>query len=370
MPEKISRLYSIDVFRIICAIVVFLFHTRIHIGVDFGIFNNFISTGHIFMIAFFMLSGFSLLYVDSQRENLSSSGDRYKGVGKFLKRRFIGIYPLYISFYAVYVIWQILSVYALGETIDGQVSFLENIILAPIELILFQSVMPGTFSLLHNDGSWFISCIFICYIFYPYFAQIIWKNSKRRNIIFFIFLYLISSYAFLPAYMLHLGSIYSNPLLRFVEFLLGVIVAKYFISNSKNNIKKSKWSLVALGYMILIGVITVVYFKVKPVEAYNFIAIPCFGTILYFSARLEKIFEVKHFHKIIRILSENTYAFFLAQTFSWIPVRYLMSHSAFFEDYGSLKRFSISLLWTCLVTCILHYGMEKPLKKVLIKKIS
>lgn len=60
---KISRLYSIDLFRIICAATVFLFHSRIHLGVNYRILNNFIGNGHIFMVAFFMMSGFCLFIV-------------------------------------------------------------------------------------------------------------------------------------------------------------------------------------------------------------------------------------------------------------------------------------------------------------------
>lgn len=64
------RLYSIDIFRCCCAFAVFLFHARIHLNVNFGILNNFIGNSHIFMTAFFMLSGFALYYT----RNLTGGG--------------------------------------------------------------------------------------------------------------------------------------------------------------------------------------------------------------------------------------------------------------------------------------------------------
>lgn len=67
--EKTKRLYSLDIFRIISAFFVFLFHAKIHINVDFGIFNNFIEMSNIFMVAFFMLSGFSLYYSNYAKSN-------------------------------------------------------------------------------------------------------------------------------------------------------------------------------------------------------------------------------------------------------------------------------------------------------------
>lgn len=64
-----KRLYTLDIFRIICAIVVFMFHAHISVDIytNFGIFNNFISYGHIFMTAFFMLSGFGLYYSNYEK---------------------------------------------------------------------------------------------------------------------------------------------------------------------------------------------------------------------------------------------------------------------------------------------------------------
>lgn len=67
MREKIPQLYSIHIFRIVCAFAIFLFHSHIHVDVSYGVFNSFISQCHIFMVAFFMLSGFSLYYVDEER---------------------------------------------------------------------------------------------------------------------------------------------------------------------------------------------------------------------------------------------------------------------------------------------------------------
>ena len=179
--KEVKRLYSIDVFRIICALMVFLFHSRIHINVNYGILNTFIGTGHIFMVAFFMLSGFSLFYVDSQRGKFNENSE-YKNIGNFLRKRILNLYPLYIFLYLLYILKQFIKVHVLNQTIDGHLGILDNIIASPVELSLLQSVLIGSFSLLHNGGTWFISCIFICYIFYPYIVQIVNSNSCKYNI--------------------------------------------------------------------------------------------------------------------------------------------------------------------------------------------
>lgn len=355
--QKIKRLYSIDVFRIICAGMVFLFHSRIHIGINYRIFNNFIGMGHIFMVAFFILSGFSLFYVDNERGKFKENAV-YPEVWNFIKKRIFNLYPGYIGLFVVHTLVAIFyyKSFNLKDFVIG----------LPMELGLFQSVLVGSFNYLHNGGTWFISCIFICYIFYPYVAQIVSKNSLKNNLIFLTILYCISSYAFLPAYKLKFASIYANPLLRLVEFTIGVLVAKFFIDDKERNLKSSNWLLVLLAYLILVLSITIgVHFLPKAVEMYNFLAILCFGCILYLSARLEMIYGFKYFKKTISVLSENTYAFFLSQFFSWIPAKYLINNSTFFETHASIKKLVISIIWSLIVTVFFHYGIEKTCKKIL-----
>lgn len=363
--QKVERLYSIDVFRIFSALMVFLFHSRIHVGVNYKILNNFIGTGHIFMVAFFMLSGFSLFYVDTQK-GIFNETTEYRNVGRFLKKRILNLYPLYI--YIVFVLEQFIKVHVLGQTIDGHLGIIANIIAAPLELSMLQSVLIGSFTLLHNGGTWFISCIFICYVFYPYLAQIVNKNTFRYNLLLLISLYCISSYAIFPVMKFSFSSIYSNPLLRLCEFSAGVIFAKFFLDNDSKCIKKRFWLIVLFCFIFLCFAISFGVSRISSVvEMYNFVAIPSFGFILYLSGRLERKFKVQHCKKMIAVLSENTYAFFLAQFFSWEPVNYLMANTNYFVNHGSIKKLIVSIIWTCFVTALLHYCIEKPCKKLISK---
>lgn len=355
--QKVTRLYSVDVFRIICAGVVFLFHSRIHIGVNYRVFNNFIGMGHIFMVAFFMLSGFSLFYVDNERGKFKESSF-YPNVWGFIKRRLFNLYPGYIGLFVLHALTAILYYKNFNTK--------EFIIGLPMELGVFQSALVGSFGYLHNGGTWFVSCIFLCYLFYPYVAHLISKNSFKNNFALLVVLYCVSSYAFLPVYKLQFASIYANPLLRFTEFIIGVLVAKAFVDNKDANLAFINWLFVPLSYLILVLSITIgVRFLPNAVEMYNFVAIPCFACVLYFSARLETSHGFRCFRKAISILSENTYAFFLSQFFSWIPAQYLMANSSFFEQHASLKKLVISIIWTFFLTVFFHYGIEKPSKKIL-----
>lgn len=54
------RKVVLDLFRITSILIIFFFHQKIHLGINFGVLNMFISMEPIFMTAFFMLSGYVL----------------------------------------------------------------------------------------------------------------------------------------------------------------------------------------------------------------------------------------------------------------------------------------------------------------------
>ena len=133
--------------------MVFLFHSRIYIGINYGIFTNFIGMSHIFMVAFFMLSGFSLFYVDNERRKFNEN-TVYPNIWSFIKKRIVSLCPGYFDLYAVYTLVSIF--YYKNFNIK------ELVIGLPMELGLFQSALIGSFGYLHNGGTWYISCLFTC----------------------------------------------------------------------------------------------------------------------------------------------------------------------------------------------------------------
>lgn len=356
-----TRLYGIDLFRVISAFIIFVFHVHIHIGVSFGLANNFVGLGHIFMIAFFMLSGFSIFYTSNINQKKSSN---LAGGGVFLLKRIISIYPLYFVVHVLYLLKTFLT--------NNHIGGMKNLIITPVELSLLQSVYDGSFSVLHNGGTWFISCIFICYLLYPYVASVINLNTNKQNFVLFVLLYLISSYSVLPVYFFNFSSIYSNVFFRFIEFMMGVIVAKLTIDYSQNLSSKIVVRFISIFFVYFLLFISIslgVKLGFNSLGIYNFIAIPCFAHILYQSVCSERIFKNKVVNKIILVLSENTYAFFLAQFFVWDIIRFLDKNTILFTQNRNIKLFLVSFLLCCAITAVLHYFFEKPLKKLFRKAL-
>lgn len=81
----------------------FYFIPEFTLALIYGIFNNYIGMGHIFMIAFFMLSGFSLFYVDNERRKFNEN-TFYPNIWSFIKKRIVSLCPGYFDLYAVYTL--------------------------------------------------------------------------------------------------------------------------------------------------------------------------------------------------------------------------------------------------------------------------
>lgn len=96
--SKRERLVGLDVMRIVLALFVFFFHSRMH-GADYAAWNPIVSKGMVFMTAFYMLSGFALYY--SQGREL----DDWVSIKTFYKKRVLSIMPAYWAITIIHPLW-------------------------------------------------------------------------------------------------------------------------------------------------------------------------------------------------------------------------------------------------------------------------
>lgn len=86
-----QRFISLDLLKVSAALIIFLFHCNMHLGIRFGILTPFISQGAIVMDLFFMLSGFSLQY------SVDEDFNKRDKIIHFYIKRIVAIYPLYLA---------------------------------------------------------------------------------------------------------------------------------------------------------------------------------------------------------------------------------------------------------------------------------
>ncbi len=261
------------------------------------------------MTGFFMLSGFLLYYVYSGKDNSDITNIR-----SFYRKRAIEILPFY--YYA-----SLRSIFF----IQGNGYYLDNIILAPIEFLGLQSVFNTLFGISHNGGTWFISCIIICYMVFPFLAHVVKNISVKSRII------LGASAAFLVLYSpfvctrFGLSDIYSNPFFRCLEFLIGIILASITTNMQETKalkkVMRSKLAVLIEFGLLVFGVSLIALLNIGEGTGKNqymycsLAALPVFCILLPSLATVE-LPRVEG-SKVISYLCELAFPFFLAQSFVW-----------------------------------------------------
>lgn len=344
-----QRLVGLDLFRISSAAIILAFHTWGHLQCYYGILNNFVSMGAIMMTGFFMLSGFSL-YHTYQGKDLQSA----KNIGSFYKKRMIGILPLY------YVVGLIYCVFS------GTESFVDTVFLAPMELLCLQSYCPSTFNITHNGGTWFVSCIMACYIVFPFVKELVVQLKFRTQICAMLLAAGILLYFPIVVWYFDLPSIYSNPFIRILEFLIGILLAAVFDRIKEIRVVKdilfSKRTILLEGVLLIAGVSLLYYWEI---ECYNYllylwICLPVFMVMIPGLAGAS--FPKLQGSGVLLYASETSYAFFLAQLLLYPNMR---KWYAFTGINHNIFKIVSAFIYCSGLAILLHELIEKPCKKVL-----
>ena len=264
---KIGRMGCLDIFRIFSALMIILYHSIEDFSRNYGIITPFINMGSIFMTAFFILSGFCLYHTSKQIE-LGNP----KSLGKFFLKRAISILPLY---YLIIII----NLIAFSS---GRLK--ESLFLLPVELLGLQSFYPGVASTL-NGGLWFVSCIIVCYLLFPLILVAIKNMKLRTRLILLGIIAAMVMYLPVPMYQFNFISLYHNPLFRFGEFSVGVILSSMLIE-----LKQMKWQTwlfnivtFVISFALLVTLVFVFYNNGIGLEKrmyYEVFTLPLFGLMI------------------------------------------------------------------------------------------
>jgi peptidoglycan/LPS O-acetylase OafA/YrhL len=336
--EKIQhRAAGLDLFRVLAALMVLLFHCRIHHDSCFGVLTGFVSMGAIFMSAFFMLSGY-VLFLTYREQPLIQMAN----LKRFYLKRLVGILPLYYVVALLYVLFL------------GQESALQNLLLLPVEMLGLQSVFPALFEVSHNDGTWFISCLLLAYLAFPLMQEAVKQMSTRAKYVVLGICTLALFWAPLVVHAFSTESIYANPFFRGIEFFIGVLLCSLPV--------KSKlwgtWKAFFVELIVLVGLVSAgahFHVAVGNYMLYDVVAIPAFACMVLTLARLNS--PRLQGSAVLRYMSAVTYAFFLVQTFNTEIERWIFSTLGIQNNAAMIV---ISVVLCGLMAVALHHIVEKP----------
>lgn len=335
-----------------------MFHSHIHVlKCEYGILTDFVNMGAIAMTGFFLLSGYAI--------NLSSGTKdmaEVKEIKRFYTKRLISILPLYYAWALVVIVFNI--------AVKGAQGAIEELVLFPIETLGIQSVFSTLFPFSHNGGSWFISCILICYFVFPLLHILTKDLSNRGRMLLIIVLGAVLLYSPLIQHGFHLQSIYINPFFRVLEFTIGILVCQI------NSSPQTEGKLITFIRKPVIAVLTVALFIVSVSVAYNmgipadfmlysWIALPCFISLLISLGYLK--FERLQGSKTIRYMSALSFSIFLSQIIAvWHVVRFAMKHM---ECDSNLVKICVSAAICFCIANFFHFCIEKPSARYLKVKL-
>ena len=231
MKTDKHRLFVIDIMRIICAFLIYARHSITMFGCTWGarIDEVMLSLTSPVMTTFFILSGFSIHYQHCQ-EPLSAGW-----VDSFLKKRIITIMPSYLL---VVLIWPVVY----------PDQFNDWALLLPVDLLCVQTTYRTLFGILHNGGTWFVSCILFAYLMYPVVKGVLNSTGRWMTIVLICILHFLLIYSNVLIPCFSLDSLYSNSIARTAEFALGVACADLLIKVPCVKVsKRNKESLDLMG---------------------------------------------------------------------------------------------------------------------------
>lgn len=349
-----TRLIGLDLMRVALALLIFMFHSLIHFNCNYYFLNEFVSAGAIAMTGFFMLSGYALYYSYSDKNLITVTE-----IKPFYIKRAITILPLYF-FIAI--------TFTICDFIQGIAHLDEFLVLFPVETLCLQSTFSSLFSYGHNIGTWFISCIVICYAIYPFLQTMISQISNRSRVILLIVLIGILLYAPIVQMFFKLQPIYSNPFYRLLEFTIGILLAQNNCSSIDNkilNLFRNKYMLMFSVVLLVVLISLALHIGIpNNYMLLNWIAIPCF-CVMIIALGVIPFSSLKN-NRTLAYLSSISFTFFLCQVLpvwtvsgkvcDWIGI-----------DINILK-IVVSFLFCVVGAVLIHELVEKPASKLLKEK--
>ena len=342
-----ERAAGLDLFRVLSVFLVFIFQTHIHHHCSYGPLNGFVSMGAIFMTAFFMLSGF-VLYLTYSKQNLID----IRLLKSFYLKRIIGIIPLYYASALIYVLC------------FGKETLSQKILLVPIDMLGLQSTFSSLFEVSHHDGTWFISCLLLAYLAFPFMQEVIKQLGTKAKIAAIFVCASALLWAPLIVHSFSTDSIYASPFYRGLEFFIGALLCS--LPQKAKFLYSLKAFAVEFVTLVLIVSVAVHYeISVGNYMLYNWVALPAFALMILTLSGLKS--PSLQNSAVLRYASAASYAFFMAQTFNTNIESYLYRTWNIDNNYIKI---AISVAVCTSIAIAMHELFEKKVTRFLKGKIK
>ena len=350
--EKREHLAILDIIKICCAVLIYMRHSITMFGCTYGsslVDGLICATTSPIMVCFFVVSGFSIYYNNSNR-NLLDAGE----LRTFYKKRFITLFPIYIL---VHMLSYVLVVNTVQQKIYS----------TPVELLGLQSMYGGLFGISHSGATWFISSLLLGYFIYPLVQELLKMNRRCiylvTSVIFFVLVY--SEVVILQIFGAQPG--YVNPVFRAMQVAFGAALCMAFTEDDKGNNKKA--ALMMVANLIITGLITVFAMHYKMGIVY--VTTPLYYYLIAFAMLISIKFKPRLLtkSKLIKYAGSLTFYFFILQVFLWRLSAKVCGLTGFESNKGKLLvSFVLCVMLSILCKELYDKHAQRYLKNKLLKK--
>lgn len=349
---KKERLVILDIIKICCAVLIYMRHSITIFKCTYGnsLLDGLIcATTSPIMVCFFVVSGFSIYYNNSNR-NLLDAGE----LRTFYKKRFITLFPIYIL---VHMLSYVLVVNTVQQKIYS----------TPVELLGLQSMYGGLFGISHSGATWFISSLLLGYFIYPLVQELLKMNQRCiylvTSVIFFVLVY--SEVVMLQIFGVQPG--YVNPVFRAMQVAFGAALCMAFTEDDKGNNKKAAIMMVA--NLIITGLLTVFALHYK--MGIEYVTTPIYYYLIAFAMLISIKFKPRLLtkSKLIKYAGSLTFYFFILQVFLWRLSAKVCGLTGFESNKGKLLvSFVLCVALSIICKELFDKHAQKYLKNKLLKK--
>ena len=350
--EKREHLAILDIIKICCAVLIYMRHSITMFGCTYGsslVDGLICATTSPIMVCFFVVSGFSIYYNNSNR-NLLDAGE----LRTFYKKRFITLFPIYIL---VHMLSYVLVVNTVQQKIYS----------TPVELLGLQSMYGGLFGISHSGATWFISSLLLGYFIYPLVQELLKMNRSCiylvTSVIFFVLVY--SEVVMLQIFGVQPG--YVNPVFRAMQVAFGAALCMAFTEDDKGNNKKAAIMMVA--NLIITGLLTVFALHYK--MGIEYVTTPIYYYLIAFAMLISIKFKPRLLtkSKLIKYAGSLTFYFFILQVFLWRLSAKVCGLTGFESNKGKLLvSFVLCVALSIICKELFDKHAQKYLKNKLLKK--
>ena len=346
--EKREHLAILDIIKICCAVLIYMRHSITMFGCTYGsslVDGLICATTSPIMVCFFVVSGFSIYYNNSNR-NLLDAGE----LRTFYKKRFITLFPIYIL---VHMLSYVLVVNTVQQKIYS----------TPVELLGLQSMYGGLFGISHSGATWFISSLLLGYFIYPLVQELLKMNQRCiylvTSVIFFVLVY--SEVVMLQIFGVQPG--YVNPVFRAMQVAFGAALCMAFTEDDKGNNKKAAIMMVA--NLIITGLLTAFALHYK--MGIEYVTTPIYYYLIAFAMLISIKFKPRLLtkSKLIKYAGSLTFYFFILQVFLWRLSAKVCGLTGFESNKGKLL---VSFVLCVALSIICKELFDKHAQKYLKKR--